>query len=95
MTSSRQELNFETAKADWHELQSFFAQGLVLRVSSALDLLVVAEELAADNASRFEDWLASGEVEKVSDAQALKWIDAKAQMWTLVIKPWILVQECH
>jgi len=94
MTSSRQDLNFETAKADWSELQPFFAQGIVLHVSSTLDLLVVAEELAADNAPRFEHWLSSGDVAKVSDDQARQWIEGQAEMWTLVIKPWILVQEC-
>ncbi|WP_156491762.1 DUF2288 family protein, partial [Oleiphilus sp. HI0123] len=31
-------------------------------------------------------------VAQVSDDQALAWYEADAELWTLVIKPWILVQ---
>jgi len=88
-----EKLNLETALAPWRELQSFFAQGLVIQVKSALDLLVVAEQLSSDNSKQFQLWLSAGEVEKVSDEKALTWFEADAQLWTVVIKPWVLVQE--
>jgi hypothetical protein len=85
-------LNLETAMAPWRELQTFFAQGLVLNIQKDLDLLTVGEQFAADNKALFEQWLASGQVAQVSDEQAMLWIEADATVWALVIKPWILVQ---
>ncbi len=88
-----EKLNLETARAPWRELQTFFASGLVLHVKASQDLLVVAEQLSADNAPLFQQWLDDKTVQKVSDEQALQWYEADAQLWTLVIKPWILVQK--
>jgi hypothetical protein len=89
----KHKLNLETARAPWRELQTFFASGMVLNVKSGLDLLLVGEQLAADNAPLVKEWLDSGSVAQVSDEQALAWFESDAELWTLVIKPWILVQE--
>lgn len=86
-------LNLETATAPWRELQTFFAQGLVLNISTELDLLTVGEQFAADNKVLFEEWLSTGKVAQVSDEQAKAWVDTDASVWALVIKPWILVQS--
>ena len=88
-----EKLNLETAMAPWHELQIFFAQGLVLHVKETLDLLVVAEELTLDNSKQFQVWLSNGDVEKVSVKNASLWFEADTKLWTVVIKPWVLVQE--
>jgi hypothetical protein len=85
-------LNLETARAPWRELQPFFASGMVLHVREGLDLLLVGEQFAADNAPLFQEWLDSGQVGQVTDGQALEWFDSDAELWTLVIKPWVLVQ---
>ncbi len=89
----RLKLNLETARAPWRELQTFFASGMVLNVSKSLDLVLVGEQFAADNKALFEEWLSQGLVAQVKDQQALAWYEAEATVWTLVIKPWILVQE--
>jgi len=92
MAPLKTKLNLETATAPWRELQTFFAQGLVLNIAKELDLLTVGEQFAADNKALFEQWLASGQVVQVNDEQALSWYEADATVWALVIKPWILVQ---
>ena len=92
MVPLKTKLNLETATAPWRELQTFFAQGLILNIAKDLDLLTVGEQFAADNKVLFEQWLASGQVAQVSDQQALDWYDNDATVWALVIKPWILVQ---
>lgn len=92
MVPLKTKLNLETATAPWRELQTFFAQGLVLNIAKDLDLLTVGEQFAADNKAMFEQWLSSGQVAQVTDEQALNWYEADATVWTLVIKPWILVQ---
>jgi hypothetical protein len=93
MVPLKTKLNLETAAAPWRELQTFFAQGLVLNIQNDLDLLTVGEQFAADNKALFEHWLASGQVAQVTDEQAMTWYEADASVWTLVIKPWILVQS--
>jgi hypothetical protein len=93
MVPLKTKLNLETAAAPWRELQTFFAQGLVLNIQKDLDLLMVGEQFAADNKAMFEQWLSSGQVAQVTDEQAMLWVESDATVWTLVIKPWILVQS--
>lgn len=92
MVPLKSKLNLETARAPWRDLQTFFAQGLVLNIEKDLDLLTVGEQFAADNKALFEEWLSSGQVAQVSDELALAWHKDDATLWALVIKPWILVQ---
>lgn len=91
-TQLRHQINAETAKIAWRELQRFFAAGTVLYVAPDLDLVEVALTLARDDSERFSDLTNRGKVQKVSDAQAKEWVEANALMWCVVIKPWILAQ---
>jgi hypothetical protein len=86
-------LNLETSRIHWHELQTYYARGQVVRVSPPVDLLEVAAELAADNTARFQQWLAEGGVGDVSPDQARAWYDRNAELWAVVIAPWVLVQD--
>jgi len=82
----------ETAKIGWGELQRFFAAGHAVAVVPELDLVEVAYQMSQDNDQLVAEWLASGRVRGVSDAQAIEWLAANALMWTVVIRPWVLVQ---
>ena len=86
-------LNLETSRIHWHELQTYFARGQVVRVSPDLDLLEVATELAADNKARFEQWMNDGRVGEVAPDAAQGWYDRNAELWAVVIAPWVLVQD--
>lgn len=88
-------LNLETARIAWRDLQTFFANGSVVYVDASLDLLTVAEQLVADNSATVGTWMNQGLVGNVKDEQALDWFERDATMWSLVIKPWVLVQECQ
>lgn len=90
----RATLNGETARFAWTELQRFFAAGSVIAVDDALDLVEVAVQIARDNKAAVAQWLAAGQLGQVSDAQAQSWLEADAALWTVVVKPWILVQQC-
>ena len=89
----KKKLNLETGRIAWKELQTFFAHGSVIFVDVSLDLLVVAEQLVADNSALFNEWMSAGLVNKVSDQQAKGWFERDATLWSVVIKPWVLVQE--
>ena len=86
-------LNLETATIAWTELQRFFATGVVFNVSTELDLVDVAVQISNDNRAAVEAWLNSGKLARVSDELALKWFEQNATVWSVVVKPWILVQE--
>lgn len=89
----RATLNGETARFAWTELQRFFAAGTVIVVDDALDLIEVAVQIAKDNKGTVTQWLATGQLGQVSDVQAQSWLQADAALWTVVVKPWILVQQ--
>lgn len=85
-------LNLETAKVPWRELQRFFANGSTVAVAAPLDLLTVAAQFAADDKTSVQAWMSAGQLGKVADAQALAWFETDALVWSVVVKPWVLVQ---
>ena len=89
----RVKLNSETAKMAWSELQRFFASGKTLYVASDLDLIDVASAFQQDNTELVADWLQQEKVSPVSDTQARGWLDRNCSLWTVVVKPWVLVQD--
>ena len=89
----RLKLNRETARMHWHELLRHFASGLVVVVDDALDLIEVAVAFTEDDKTRVEKWMAARQVAKATDAQAEAWLSQNAQLWTVVVRPWILVQK--
>ncbi|MFW2404574.1 MAG: DUF2288 domain-containing protein [Gammaproteobacteria bacterium] len=82
----------ETAKIGWAELQRWFASGTAVYVSPELDLVETAYQLSIDNTSGFRGWLSTGLIDRVTDEQALEWLEADALVWAVVVKPWVLVQ---
>jgi hypothetical protein len=89
----RATLNGETARYQWKELQRFFAAGAVIAVADELDLVEVALRVATDDKRAIAQWLDEGRIGKASDAQAQAWLEQDAALWTVVVKPWILVQH--
>ena len=45
-----------------------------------------------DNKIKIKQWISDDMVSKVSDYQAEAWTNSDATLWSLVIKPWVLVQ---
>lgn len=88
----RVKLNGETARLRWHELSRYFAAGLVVQVDDALDLIEVAVAFTNDDSRSVGQWIGAGQVAKASDAQAAAWLEGDTLMWSVVVRPWILVQ---
>jgi len=88
----REKVNLETSQIPWQQLQRFFAKGEVLFVAPELDLVDVAYQFSQDNKDQVAQWLAENKLAKVSDAQAIRWIENDALVWAVVVKPWLLVQ---
>jgi len=85
--------NLETSTIAWRELQRFFAGGLAIAIDARLDLVEVAYEFSVDNKKQVTEWLTSGLIAHVSDQQALAWIENDTEVWAVVVKPWVLVQD--
>jgi hypothetical protein len=89
---ARDKVNLETSQISWKELQRFFASGTAVFVDPALDLVDVAYQFSIDNKDQVALWMQSSQVALVSDQQALHWLESDANVWAVVVKPWILVQ---
>ena len=89
----RDRIHGETAKIPWKELQLWFANGSAISVSRQLDLIEVAAQFSLDNAGTIDSWMSDGHIRPVSDAEAAQWIEADLLVWTVVVKPWVLVQS--
>ncbi|MBL4607792.1 MAG: DUF2288 domain-containing protein [Pseudomonadales bacterium] len=86
-------INLETSHINWHELQTVFARGQVVRVSSELDLVEVAIKLSEDDKNTLESWMTSGHVGEVDNETAKQWYETKKDLWAVVVRPWVLVQD--
>jgi len=91
--SLRNKINHETARFPWSELLKQFATGNVIAIDAELDLVDIAEAMATDNTALIAPLLNEGKIAKVSDAQAQDWLEQNLMLWTVVVKPWILVQH--
>ncbi len=83
----------ETAPIAWQEVQPFFARGVGLWVAAALDLIAVALAVAEDDQASISAWLADGQVNALSAAQAEALLARDPPLWAVVVAPWVLVQE--
>lgn len=91
--TEKAKLNLEIGQMAWSVLQVFFASGNAISVSPNLDLVEVAFQMSQDNKEQIEVWMAEGKVGQVSDDQARAWYANDAQLWALVVRPWVLVQD--
>lgn len=91
--SVKEKLLSETARIGWHELQRFFAQGVVLQVDAALDLVEVATWMAQDNTENLEALIAQGHLQAPSNDVARTWYKDNTQLWSVVVAPYVLVQD--
>lgn len=90
---NKAKLNLETAKIAWEDLQRYFASGHLLAVAPDLDIVAVAHSISIDDKATVEIWLNDRKLGPVSDDQARNWHEQKADLWAVVVRPWVLVQD--
>lgn len=91
--TSLNELNEQTGRLGWSELERQFARGAVVKVSPTLDLLEVAAVMAGDDKAQFSLWLETGLVARAETGDAVRWHNTQAEFWAVVVAPWVLAQE--
>ena len=82
----------ETAKIRWKELEKFYAQGKLILVSETLNLVEVGYSISLDDATKIIAWMEEGLLVKEFNNQANAWHKEDAEVWSVVIHPWVLVQ---
>ena len=88
-----QALNLETGQINWSELQRQFAGGRMIKISSDLDLIKTAMKFVRDDKEAIEQWIKDGKIMPASDNDARQWNESQADFWSVVVAPWVLVQE--
>jgi hypothetical protein len=89
----RAKLNQETARIPWAELQRFFARGVAVWIDPGLDLVDTAVAFSQDRTALVQAEMAAGRIARVDAGQALEWSSRDANLWAVVVSPWVLVQE--
>lgn len=87
-----QKINLETARINWHELQTHFARGVCIYVAPELDLVNIAHMIATDNSAAIALLIQEGKIGKVSDIMAQQYYDCNQPMWAVVVMPYVLIQ---
>jgi hypothetical protein len=89
----QQALNLQTAQINWIELQRQFAGGRLILVSSKLDLIKTAMKFVRDDKESIENWIEVGQIHPATDNDARAWNEKQTDFWSVVVAPWVLVQE--
>ena len=89
----RAHLHGETSMLPWTELETHFARGVVFKVEKGIDILDVALVIARDDKDTLKIWIDNNEVSAAETEDELKWHATSARLWSVVVAPFILVQE--
>ncbi len=87
------QLNGETGRLRWAELERHFARGVVVWVDAGLDLVAVAAAFVRDDEAAVMAWMTAGQVQRADTEQARDWHARDADLWAVVAAPWVLVQD--
>ena len=83
-----------TGNIEWKTLEPHFARGDLLMVAPDLDLVQAAAAMMEDNSEQIKGWMDARQLQRVTDAQAADWAEREPDnLWAVVIRPWVLVQE--
>ena len=89
----RDKLNAETGKMEWHELERYFAKGVVINVDASLDLIDVAAAMIEDDKERISAWMDAAVLGPPKDSDVVQWVENKPLFWAVVVAPWVVIQE--
>lgn len=87
-----QKLASETGEITWPELQRHFARGVLILVSTPVELLEAAAAIADNKTAQVTLWMDQGLVTRVTDAHATDWSERSRPFRAVVVAPWVLVQ---
>ncbi|VAW42025.1 hypothetical protein MNBD_GAMMA01-33 [hydrothermal vent metagenome] len=90
---SRKQLQQECAPIFFHEIERFFAKGMLILVAKDVDIIDIALILQADNTKQLQQLIKQEKVTRVHDKHAIQWSKQPTQLLAITAVPWLLVQE--
>lgn len=95
MENIREQLAENLDVAEWNWLIPHVKRDVVVLVSPDLDLLTVGEAIAGDDSGTVQHWLTQQLLAKPSIDQLSLWNGQPAKKFqTLIVAPYVLIQEC-
>ncbi|MFN6566694.1 DUF2288 domain-containing protein [Dendronalium sp. ChiSLP03b] len=92
----RAELTESVDEAEWEWLIPHVQRDAVIVVALGLDLLDVGEAIVNDNTSSVQQWIDEQLIAKPTTAQIGEWnSDRTKRFHTLIVQPYVLVQEIN
>ena len=87
------DLNGQTGKLGWQELQRHYGRGVVMCVAIELDLIGVALHFIKDDKGAVSKLMDKGQLVAANDDDARNWQRSGTELWAVVVAPWVLVQN--
>ena len=87
----RRHLTSEAGQIPWHELQRYFARGVVINVALQMDLVEVAAKFIQDDKIAVKAWLNEGLIAYPTDDEARRWANSDLIFLAVVTAPWVLI----
>ncbi|NKB62905.1 MAG: DUF2288 family protein [Gammaproteobacteria bacterium] len=89
----KEQLNLETARIQWSELERHFARGVIIVVCQGTDLIKVAGSFVEDDVETVQLLTALGKIRHADMEDAKRWQPGDVSLWAVVAAPWVLVQQ--
>ena len=84
----------DLAEVCWRELKIHLQRDAIITVSTALDIITVAEAVANDNKDAVEGWIENNQLGKPSEDQLKSWEENQEKSFKmLIVQPFILIQD--
>ena len=84
----------DLAEVCWRELKIHLQRDAIITVSTALDIITVAEAVANDNKAAVADWIDNNQLGKPTEDQLKSWEENQEKPFKmLIVQPFILIQD--
>ena len=94
MSDIKTQLSEQLASIEWNLLIPHAQRDALVIVKEQLNLLDVAVAVAEDNSTAVQSWISQQLIYKPSPQDLSTWnSDPKKQFMTLIVQPFVLVQE--
>ncbi|NES81886.1 MAG: DUF2288 domain-containing protein [Moorea sp. SIO2B7] len=94
MQDIKAQLTEEIAQIDWNSLIPHAQRDSLILVNENLNLLDVGVAIASDDVVSVQHWISEQLIRKPSPDELSTWnIDTNKQFSTLIVQPFVLVQE--
>jgi hypothetical protein len=92
MSDLREQLKSGFGDSEWQDLAPHVGRDALIVVHPSLDLLIVGEAIATDNAALVSKWMAGDLLRKPTAAELEHWSsDANRKFPTLIVQPFVLI----